>query len=48
MNNNEFPYMDPRKLLDPQFIICKFAEHENRISGLEYRLKMLEKQKEGE
>lgn len=42
MNNKELPYMDMRKFRDQQFIICKFADHEKRISGSEYRLKMLE------
>lgn len=45
MKNNELPYMDPRKFLDPQFIICKFAEHEKRISDLEARLHMLDDNK---
>lgn len=44
-NNNELPYMDSRKFLDTQFIICKFAEHEKRISGLEARLHMLDDKK---
>lgn len=47
MNNKDFPYMDMHTALEPKFIICKLVEAEKRISGLEYRLKMLEK-KEGD